>query len=59
LAPPPEYAVSGGWALRGAPPKGLSSRPATGPTGSPDKPGMMGKKMPEKVGHDEGNGDDE
>ena len=34
LAPPPEYAVSGGWALRGAPPKGLSSRPAKGTTGS-------------------------
>ncbi len=34
LAPPPEYAASGGWALRGTPPKGLSSRPAKGTTES-------------------------
>ncbi len=34
LAPPPEYAASGGWALWGTPPKGLSSRPAKGTTGS-------------------------
>ncbi|MBQ6302210.1 MAG: hypothetical protein IJK75_07475 [Bacteroidales bacterium] len=40
MAPPPEYAVSGGWALRGATPQGLSSRPAKGTMGFPDKPGM-------------------
>ncbi len=43
------------WELR---PKGLSSRPAKGTTGSPVEPGMEGggmmiMEMPEKVGHDE------
>ena len=55
MAPSPEYAASGGWALRGARPKGLSSRPAKGTMGSPVKPGMTGGWMPERAGYDDGN----
>ncbi|MBQ6300999.1 MAG: hypothetical protein IJK75_01240 [Bacteroidales bacterium] len=40
MAQPPEVTYSGGWALRGAPPKRLSSRPARSYTGFTNKSGM-------------------
>ena len=68
MAPPPEYAGSGGWALRGAPPQrallapcqraGGGARAGRGcPNGSgmPEQVGHDGRVgMPERVGHDGG-----
>ena len=39
LAPPPEYAVSGGWALRGALPQGALLAPCQRPDGIPGRAG--------------------
>ena len=39
LAPPPEYAVSGGWALRGAPPQGALLAPCQRHDGIPGRVG--------------------
>ncbi|MBQ2531402.1 MAG: hypothetical protein II548_03830 [Bacteroidales bacterium] len=47
LAPPPEYAVSGGWALRGATSQGALLAPCQRHDG-----------IPGQAGNDEGHGDD-
>ena len=39
LAPPPEYAASGGWALRGAPPQGALLAPCQRHDGIPGRVG--------------------
>ncbi len=43
LAPPPEYAASGGWALRGAPPQGALLAPCQRHDGVPGRAGDDGK----------------
>ena len=42
LAPPPEYAISGGWALRGAPPQGALLAPYQRHDGVPGRAGDDG-----------------